>query len=105
MPVSKKPIIEISDEEEARIQAGIAADPDNPEWTEENFRNARPFADVFPHFAESIRRARGRPSVEHPKKQVTLRLDADVVESFRAGGRGWQSRMNAALRKVAGLGG
>jgi uncharacterized protein (DUF4415 family) len=30
---------------------------------------------------------------------VTIRLDADVVESFKAGGTGWQSRMNAALRK------
>ncbi|MBN9079288.1 MAG: BrnA antitoxin family protein [Rhizobiales bacterium] len=29
--------------------------------------------------------------------------DADVVERFRASGRGWQSRMNAALRKAAGL--
>lgn len=33
---------------------------DNPEWTEEDFRNASPFADVFPYLAESIRRSRGR---------------------------------------------
>ena len=49
------------------------------------------------------RRSRGRPPSENPKKQVTLRLDSEVVESFRAGGRGWQSRMNEALRKAAGL--
>jgi uncharacterized protein (DUF4415 family) len=104
MPAAKKHYrVEISDEEEARIQAGIAADPDNPEWTEEDFRNARPFAEVFPDLAESIRRSRGRPPAENPKKQVTLRLDADVVERFRASGRGWQSRINEALRKAAGL--
>jgi len=104
MPDAKKRYrIDISDKEEERIQAGIAADPDNPEWTEEDFRNARPFADVFPELMENIRRARGRPAAESPKKQVTLRLDADVVERFRADGRGWQSRMNAALRRAAGL--
>lgn len=42
----------------------------------------------------------GRPQSESPKQQVTLRLDADVLASFRAGGRGWQSRINAALRKA-----
>jgi uncharacterized protein (DUF4415 family) len=34
---------------------------------------------------------------------VNIRLDPDVVAHFRAGGPGWQSRINAALRKVAGL--
>ena len=37
------------------------------------------------------------------KRQVTLRLDGDVVDKFRAGGPGWQSRMNDALRKAAEL--
>lgn len=46
----------------------------------------------------------GRPPVgDHPKQQVSLRLDRDVIAHFRAGGAGWQTRMNAALRKVAGL--
>ena len=33
-----------------------------------------------------------------PKASLTLRLDQDVVDYFRAGGRGYQTRMNAALR-------
>jgi uncharacterized protein (DUF4415 family) len=104
MPDVKKGYqVEISDEEEAEIQRGIAADPDNPEWTEEDFRNAKPFAEVFPELMESIRRSRGRPASENPKRQVTLRLDADVVDRFRASGKGWQSRMNTALRKAVGL--
>lgn len=46
---------------------------------------------------------RGRPTAEHPKEQVTLRLDPDVLAYFRASGSRWQSRINAALRKAARL--
>lgn len=46
---------------------------------------------------------RGRPRLAHPKRAVSLRLDAEVVEWFRASGDGWQTRMNEALRKAAGL--
>lgn len=48
--------------------------------------------------AVSVRR--GRPKSETPKISTTLRLDADIVEHFRAGGPGWQSRLNAALREL-----
>jgi len=33
-----------------------------------------------------------------PKEQLTIRLDADVVAWFRAGGKGYQTHMNAVLR-------
>jgi uncharacterized protein (DUF4415 family) len=43
----------------------------------------------------------GRPPLGRAaKKQVTLRLDADVVEAFKAGGAGWQTRMNDVLAKA-----
>ena len=45
---------------------------------------------------------RGRPKSDNPKLSVTLRLDREVVDSFRAGGAGWQSRMNAALKNAMG---
>ena len=35
---------------------------------------------------------------EGPKKQITVRLDADMVEWFKKQGRGYQTRMNAVLR-------
>ncbi|KUM25797.1 hypothetical protein AU467_24505 [Mesorhizobium loti] len=76
---------------------------DNPEWIWEDFRNARPFTEVSPDLAEGIRRSRGRPALDNPKKQVTLRLDSDVVARFRAGGPGWQTRINEILRKAVGL--
>ncbi|MCP1237096.1 BrnA antitoxin family protein [Gluconobacter kondonii] len=43
---------------------------------------------------------RGRPRVENPKKQVTLRLDADIIDAFKSQGSGWQTRMNEALRQA-----
>jgi uncharacterized protein (DUF4415 family) len=65
-----------------------------PELTDEWFEKA----DL--HAGETlVRRGRGRPPVDTPKKLVSLRLDQDVIDQFRAGGPGWQSRINAALRK------
>jgi len=46
---------------------------------------------------------RGRPPSASPKQSTSLRLDPDVIAYFRRGGRGWQSRINAALRKAAKL--
>jgi uncharacterized protein (DUF4415 family) len=46
---------------------------------------------------------RGRPPSAAPKRAVSLRLDADVIDAFKGAGAGWQTRMNAALRKAAGL--
>jgi uncharacterized protein (DUF4415 family) len=60
-----------------------------------------------PYWVEQFAKAtvqRGRPKSAAPKVSTTLRLDPDVLDSFRAGGPGWQSRINAALRKAAGLG-
>ncbi len=46
---------------------------------------------------ESYRRKRGRPSGSC-KESTTIRFDRDILEAFRAGGAGWQTRINAALR-------
>jgi uncharacterized protein (DUF4415 family) len=43
------------------------------------------------------------PGVPKGREQVSLRLDRDVLDHFQAGGPGWQDRINAALRKAAGL--
>lgn len=43
-----------------------------------------------------------RQNVAPGIKQVTLRIDQDVLEHFQAGGPGWQDRINEALRKAAG---
>lgn len=73
---------------------------ENPEWTEEDFANARPASEVLPpHLAAMLVRRRG-PQQAPTKKPVTLRLDPDVLEKFRATGPGWQGRMNEALRRA-----
>ena len=45
---STKGLPDITDEEEARIQAGIAQDPDNPELTDEQIKSMRPAREVLP---------------------------------------------------------
>ncbi len=67
-----------------------------PELTDEFFEQADE------HLGGKLVR-RGRPPKDAPKVPVTLRLDADLVERLRAGGQGWQSRVNETLRKAAGL--
>lgn len=44
---------------------------------------------------------RGRPPLQHPKEAVKLRLDHDVLAAYRKTGTGWQTRINADLRKAA----
>src|SRR5437773_1704754 len=81
-----------TDEEIARQ---IAEDPHTaPELTDEWFDKAE-----IRRGDRLVRPGRGRPPLDAPKKLVSLRLDRDVIERFRAGGPGWQSRINAALRK------
>ncbi|WP_295049225.1 BrnA antitoxin family protein [uncultured Paracoccus sp.] len=80
----------------------IASDPDAPEATDEQLSQAKPFTEAFPASADAMRKNMGgRPKATNPKVPVSLRLDADVVEKFKATGPGWQSRMNAALRRAA----
>lgn len=44
---------------------------------------------------------RGRPASAITKAAISLRLDPDIVTAFKAGGDGWQTRMNEALRAWA----
>jgi len=43
---------------------------------------------------------RGRLFAKSPKQAVRLRLDADVVAHFKESGSGWQTRINATLRRA-----
>lgn len=45
----------------------------------------------------------GRKPDPNAKKLLTLRIDPDVIEYFKSTGEGWQTRINEALRKAAGL--
>ena len=81
-------------------QADLDEVSDNPEFTADEMARAKPFAQAFPDLAASMRRARGRQKA--PTKQlISIRLDRDVIETFRATGDGWQARMNETLRAQA----
>lgn len=100
MGIEFKNLPPLTDEEEAEIQRQIASDPDNPELTDEQIANMRPFREVFPDLAASIDREiakRGRPPLDKTKKPVTIRLNPETIEKFKATGKGWQSRISDIL--------
>lgn len=54
----------------------------------------------FSALPESLQaKLRGRPKAAVNKERVTLRLSPEVVQAFRASGKGWQTRVNEALRE------
>ena len=74
------------------------SDDENPTWTKEDFAKAKPAGQVLPTLVAAYRKTRG-PGRKPAKIPTTVRLDPDVLEAFRAAGRGWQTRLNAALRE------
>lgn len=96
---SRREVMVPTDAEEEATQREIALDPDAPEWTDQDWARARPAVEAVPHVVERHRRARGKQKAP-TKEKVTLRLDSGIVDHFRAGGRGWQTRLNEALRQV-----
>jgi uncharacterized protein (DUF4415 family) len=63
-----------------------------PELTEDQLANAVMAIGGIP--------VRGRPRLDQPKTAIKLRIDADIIRHFRAGGPGWQTRINETLRKA-----
>ena len=97
--MADRPIpIEPTEDEDAAIEAAVASDPDAQVWDDD-----APWvsaSDMHPEMIESWRRTRGRQKLP-TKEMITIRLDADVVDYFRATGKGWQGRVNEALRRAA----
>ncbi len=82
---SKRKLISPTPEEDAAINAAIAADTDTYELTDTEFRRLHPL--------------RGRPKSTRPKILLSVRYSPDVVEYFKSTGEGWQSRMDEVLRE------
>jgi uncharacterized protein (DUF4415 family) len=80
-------------------------DDDNPEWTKADFARATNFPhglklkDLKPVELERLVGKRGLQKAP-TKVPVSIRLSAEVVKHFKAKGRGWQSRIDEALRKI-----
>ncbi|ODT62390.1 MAG: hypothetical protein ABS77_07020, partial [Phenylobacterium sp. SCN 69-14] len=89
----------MSDDIERKLGAQPEADltdPDNPEWTEEDFARAEGPEALSAAELAAFPRTRnkgGRPRSANPKQQVTLRLSQSVLNHFKATGAGWQARI------------
>lgn len=86
-----------TDQDEAANVSAARSDPDaQPVDAADLDRMRQMSADDARDLA---RRARGRPRLAAAKRPVSLRLDSDIVERFRATGPGWQTRINEILRE------
>ena len=72
--------------ENAAITAAAMSDPDAMPFTDAEWAQVKPLV------------RRGRPLGSGTKTQITLRLDVDVVDKFKAFGDGWQTRINDVLK-------
>lgn len=100
---TKPELILPTDAEDIQINAGITADPDNPEWSAADFQRAQPAKEFFAAAAfENLVALKRKPGERGPQKsavkeRITIRLSPDIVGRFRATGPGWQARIDEAL--------
>ena len=92
MASDKNKIIRCTPEEDAIINAQIAADPHDREWTEEGFANAVTSPVLLalnPQFANI-----------KPAESISVGIDPDIVRHFEKNGGSWKRRLNQALREA-----
>lgn len=88
MPKLKPGTIVPTPEEAARITVAAMSDPDATPLTDEEWEAVKPLTRI------------GRPPSAKPLKvPTTIRFDADVLAALKAGGKGWQTRVNEAMRE------
>lgn len=86
---SKRPaIVPPTPEEDAAILAAATADPD-----------AQPLTDAQLAAMVPLRSLLGRPKAEKKKLLLSVRYSPEVVDFFKATGKGWQSRMDGVLKE------
>lgn len=90
MPKLKPGTIVPTPKEDAVITAAAMSDPDATALTDAQWAAAKPLARI------------GRPPSARPLKvPTTIRFDADVLAALKASGKGWQTRVNEAMRQWA----
>jgi uncharacterized protein (DUF4415 family) len=88
MPKLKPGTILPTPEEDAAITTAAMSDPDATPLTDAEWKSAKPLARI------------GRPPSTKPLKvPTTIRFDADVLAALKLSGKGWQTRVNEAMRE------
>lgn len=104
MPTFKLGTIWQTPEENAQINAGIAADPDTLELDDAWFASAKRTSEAFDaKTCATLLALKRRPSERGTQKRpvkipITFRLDAEVLAALKALGRGWQTRVNDPMK-------
>jgi uncharacterized protein (DUF4415 family) len=89
MPKLKPGTIIPTPEEDAIITAAAMSDPDALPFTDEEWETVKPLVRI------------GRPPSARPLKvPTTIRFDPDVLAALKASGKGWQTRVNDAMREL-----
>jgi uncharacterized protein (DUF4415 family) len=73
-------------------------DDDNPEWTAQEAAAAKRFADLPATLQAKLR---GRPKSAVVKARLTVRVEPQALERWRASGPGWQTRLAALVARMA----
>ena len=90
MPKLKPGTIFPTDEEDEKIRQAVASDPDAMLLEGDDVK--------LVSLKKVIKARRGRPVADTTKTRITIRHSPEVVAAFKATGRGWQSRMDTALK-------
>lgn len=70
-------------------------DDENPEWSEQDFQQAKPAKEILP----KLFNAELTQKMLQPKsKAISITYSQDVIDKFKASGKGWQERMDIALK-------
>lgn len=68
------------------------------ELTPKDFKDMRPASKVLTDELLSVLPKRGRPPKSNPKKQLTIRLNTEIIDFFKSHGKGWQTEINKILQ-------
>ena len=98
MTLSGRIVSFTSEELRAQTATGVAGSDWARVQSQEPDMTDRDAPDASGEMRAELKRLRGRPRGNGSKTATSIRIDKNVLSAFRATGRGWQTRMNDALR-------
>ncbi len=100
MQVGKKPTEQKGTDWE-RVKREAAQDAPIQSTPESGPYDPNDAAAVAAYWASAtIKRGRGRPAVAEKRPTLNMRVDAEVLDAFKATGPGWQTRINQLLSEA-----